>query len=361
MKAPGDRTPRKGRGAVSNPAGRFERFRVVPEEDDAPGPDEEAPRLPTVVTPEATRSILARNDSPDVPFDVSINPYKGCEHGCVYCFARPTHAYLGLSPGIDFETRIVSKPEAPEVLARELGKAGYRCTALALGANTDPYQPVERDLGITRRILEVLSDHRHPVSVVTKSSLILRDLDLLVPMAEQGLAHVFFSVTTLENDLARRMEPRASAPARRIEAMRAVAAAGIPVGVLASPMIPALNDAELERILEAAAGAGARFANYILIRLPGEVREIFSEWLHVHEPTRAGHVLSLLRQMHGGRLYDPAHGERMRGHGPLADLLERRFRIACRRLGLNETRPALDTTRFGVPPRGGAQGSLFSP
>ena len=351
--------PLKGRGAVSNPAGRFERFRVVPPEDGAPAPDEEAPPLPTVVTPEITRTILAHNDSPDVPFDVSINPYKGCEHGCVYCFARPTHAYLGLSPGIDFETRIVSKPEAPEALARELRKPGYRCSAIALGANTDPYQPVERELGITRRILEVLQDHRHPVSVVTKSSLILRDLDLLAPMAEQGLSHVYFSVTTLDGDLARRMEPRAPAPARRIEAMRAVAAAGIPVGVLASPMIPALNDAELERILEASAGAGARWANYILIRLPHEVKEIFSGWLQVHEPTRAGHVLSLIRQMHGGRLYDPGFGERMRGTGPYAQLLRQRFEVACRRLGLNETRPTLDTRRFRIPPRRGSQGSLF--
>ncbi len=345
-------TPRKGRGAVTNPAGRFERFEVVLEE--------EPPRLQTIVTPEATRSIIARNDSPDVPFDRSINPYKGCEHGCVYCFARPTHAYLGLSPGLDFESRIFSKPDAARLLERELRKPGYRCEVIALGANTDPYQPVERELGITRAVLEVLAEHRHPVSIVTKSSLVLRDLDLLVPMARQGLANVFLSVTTLDPDLARRMEPRAAAPIRRVETLRSLAAAGVPVGVLASPMIPAINDAELERILEACAAAGARWANYILIRLPGEVKELFAEWLETHYPLRAGHVLGLLREMHGGQLYDPAFGERMRGTGPYAELLRKRFEVACRRLGLNEKRPALDATRFRIPLRKGDQPGLFS-
>ncbi len=354
-------TAKKGRGAVSNLQGRFEVLRILPadygwtagDEEDAP------PRLPTTVTPEKTRTILTRNDSPDVPFDRSINPYKGCEHGCVYCFARPTHSYLGLSPGLDFETKIFSKPDAARLLREELRRPGYRCEVIALGANTDPYQPAERDLSITRGILEVLREHRHPVGIVTKSSLVLRDLDLLAPMAKKNLAAVFLSITTLDRVLARTMEPRAAAPRRRLETIRALSEAGIPVGVLASPMIPGLNDAELERILEAAAGAGARSAGYILLRLPHEVKEIFGEWLATHYPLKSEHVLSLLRQAHGGKLYESEFGTRMKGRGPYAELLKRRFDTACRRFGLLKRDMDLDVTQFRVPPRAGDQPGLF--
>jgi len=352
---------RKGRGAVSNIEGRFETRRIRPEDygwDDG-GEADAPPRLPTTVTPEKTRTILSRNDSPDIPFDRSINPYKGCEHGCVYCFARPTHSYLGMSPGLDFETKIFSKPEAARLLREELRRPGYRCEVIALGANTDPYQPVERDLNITRAVLEVLWEHRHPVGIVTKSSLVLRDLDLLAPMARQNLAAVFLSITTLDRGLARTMEPRAAAPHRRLETIRALSAAGVPAGVLASPMIPGLNDKEMESILEAAAAAGARTAGYILLRLPHEVKEIFSEWLTTHYPLKAGHVLSLVRQTHGGRLYDSEFGTRMKGEGPYAEMLQRRFQTASRRLGLLKRDLDLDVTQFRVPPRAGDQPGLF--
>ena len=368
-------TPPKGRGAVSNPANRYEPRRVVPLDDGwggagggpewAPGgepggaPEGGPGRVPTSVTPEASRTILSRNDSPDVPFDRSINPYKGCEHGCVYCFARPTHAYLGLSPGLDFETKIFSKPDAARLLEEELRRPSYCCEVIALGANTNPYQPAECELGITRRILETLDEHGHPVGVVTKSNLVLRDLDILVRMAERKLACVFLSITTLDLDLARRMEPRAPTPQRRLEAIRILGESGVPVGVLAAPMIPGLNDAELERILEAAAGAGAQSAGYVLVRLPLEVKELFGEWLEAHYPLKKDHVLSLIRQTHGGRLYDPEFGARMRGTGPYADLLRQRFAKACRRLGLGPRLDALDTTQFRVPPRKGDQPSLF--
>src|SRR5262245_12012218 len=326
---------------------------------DAPD-DGEPPRLETSVTPEKTRTILSRNDSPDVPFDRSINPYKGCEHGCVYCFARPTHSYLGLSPGLDSETRIFSKPDAARLLREELRRPGYRPEVIALGANTDPYQPVERDLRITRDILEVLWEHRHPVGIVTKSSLVLRDRDLLASMARENLAAVFLSITTLDPKLARTMEPRAATPARRLETIRSLSEAAVPVGVLASPMIPGLNDAELERILEAATAAGARTAGYILLRLPHEVKEIFSDWLRAHYPLKAAHVLSLVRQTHGGKLYESGFGTRMKGKGPYAELLERRFATACGRLGLQRKGGApLDVSRFRVPPRPGDQPGLF--
>ncbi len=354
-------TARKGRGAVGNSEGRFETRRIRPEDYGwASGDEEDAPpRLPTTVTPEKTRTILSRNDSPDIPFDRSINPYKGCEHGCVYCFARPTHSYLGLSPGLDFETKIFSKPEAARLLREELRHPGYRCEVIALGANTDPYQPAERDLKITRAVLEVLWEHRHPVGVVTKSSLVLRDLDLLASMARENLAAVFVSITTLDRDLARTMEPRAAAPHRRLETIRALREAGVPIGVLASPMIPGLNDKELEGILEAAAGAGAQTAGYILLRLPHEVKEIFSEWLATHYPLKAEHVLSLVRQTHGGKLYESEFGTRMKGSGPYAEILKRRFETASRRLGLLKRDINLDVTRFRVPPRAGDQPGLF--
>ena len=352
---------RRGRGAVSNSEGRFEKRRLRPEDYGWGGDagEDPPPRLPTTVTPEVTRTLISRNDSPDVPFDRSINPYKGCEHGCVYCFARPTHSYLGMSPGLDFETKIVSKPEAGRLLRDELRRPGYRCEVIALGANTDPYQPVEKDLKITRSVLEVLWEHRHPVGIVTKSSLVLRDLDLLAPMARRNLAAVFVSITTLDRGLARTMEPRAATPQRRLETIRALSDAGVPAGVLASPMIPGLNDREMEGILEAAAAAGARSAGYILLRLPHEVKEIFSEWLAVHYPLRAAHILSLVRQTHGGRLYDGGFGTRMKGEGPYADLLGRRFEAASRRLGLAKRDLNLDVTQFRVPPRAGDQPGLF--
>jgi DNA repair photolyase len=370
----------KGRGAVTNPTGRFESEKRVAPLPDEMGPDERFalhdPRAPeppddgtlpprTIVSLDASRTILARNDSPDVPFDVSINPYRGCEHGCIYCFARPSHAYLGFSPGLDFETRIVAKPEAPALLRAALARPGYRCRAIALGSNTDPYQPVEREMRITRRLLELLRETHHPVSVVTKSSLVLRDLDLLVPMAEEGLASVFVSLTTLDRELARRMEPRAAAPERRLHTLRALAEAGVRTGVLASPMIPGLNDAELDRILEAAARAGARTAGYILLRLPHELRRLFEEWLEANYPERRRRVLTLVRETRGGRLNDPAFGTRMRGTGPYAELLKRRFEVAARRHGLDRALPSLDIGRFRPPEReapGGeddAQTTLF--
>lgn len=352
---------RKGRGAVGNPEGRFETRWLAPGDYGWATGDEEdtPPRLPTTVTPEKTRTILSRNDSPDISFDRSINPYKGCEHGCVYCFARPTHSYLGLSPGLDFETKIFFKPDAARLLREELRRPGYRCEVIALGANTDPYQPADRDLKITRSILEVLQEHRHPVGIVTKGSLVLRDLDILASMAAQRLATVMISITTLDRGLARRMEPRAASPERRLQTLRALTEAGVPAGVLSSPMIPGLNDAELERILEAAAKSGARSAGYVILRLPHELQSIFGEWLEAHYPLRAAHVLNLVRETRGGKLYDSEFGERMKGTGPYADLLRRRFETACRRFGLSRTRLDLDTTQFRVPPRSGDQPGLF--
>ncbi len=351
--------PPAGRGAVANVPHRFERCRLSPFDDGWGSLDEPAPKLRTVVTAEAARTILTGNDSPDIPFERSINPYKGCEHGCIYCFARPTHAYLGLSPGLDFESRIFSKTNAAALLRETLRKHGYRCRALALGANTDPYQPIERQQRITRAILEVLSEFRHPVSIVTKSNLVLRDVDLLAPMAGSSLAAVFVSITTLERTLARRMEPRAPTPQRRLEAVRELARAGVPVGVLASPMIPGLNDHELERILESAAEAGATSAGYLALRLPHELKQLFVDWLEAHYPTRARKILARIREMRGGRLNDPRFGSRMRGEGPYAELLRRRFSVCARRLGFASERIRLDETKFRVPPQSGDQGRLF--
>ncbi len=353
--------PLKGRGAVSNRTGRFEanaRVRI----DDGWGdgdPADGPPSPATTLTVDATRTIVTRNESPDVPFDRSINPYKGCEHGCVYCFARPTHAYLGLSPGLDFETRLFWKPDAPALLDRELRRAGYEPRTIALGANTDAYQPVERDLRLTRRILEVLCAFRHPFGIITKSALVLCDLDLIAPMAADGLAGVSISVTTLDRDLARRMEPRASTPAKRLDAIRRLADAGVPVAILASPMIPALNDHEMEAILAAGAEAGATSANTILLRLPLELAGLFEEWLRTHVPDRADRVLSLVRQSRGGALYRSEFGERMMGTGPHADLLRARFRAAVRRYGLGGRRWDLRTDLFRVPPAPGDQMSFL--
>ncbi|MDX1576792.1 MAG: PA0069 family radical SAM protein, partial [Kiloniellales bacterium] len=326
------------------------------------GPEERRPETrETRVLRDSTRRKIARNHSPDSPFDRSLNPYRGCEHGCVYCFARPTHAWLGLSPGLDFETRLFAKPDAAELLRAELANPRYRPATIALGTVTDPYQPVERGLEITRSLLAVLKETRHPVAIVTKSPLVTRDLDLLAPMAELGVVRVLLSVTTLDPDLARRMEPRAAAPKRRLEAIAALAAAGVPVGVLAAPMIPAVNDAELEGILDAAAAAGARTAGYVLLRLPLEIKELFEEWLEAHYPDRKAKVLKLVRETRGGRLYESGWGVRMRGRGVYAELLEKRFRSACRKSGLDRGEWALDETRFRRPATPGdpAQMSLF--
>ena len=346
----------RGRGALSNESSRYDSERRIRTTDgwevgtqaDA-ADDDELPPLRTTLTRDATRTILARNASPDIPFDRSINPYRGCEHGCIYCFARPTHAYLGLSPGLDFETRILFKPDAAALLTAELASPKYRPDVIAMGTNTDPYQPVERELKITRQILRVLSDFSNPVGIVTKNHMVTRDIDILGDMAKRDLAEVFVSVTTLDKDLARTMEPRASAPHRRLEAIRALAAAGVPVGVMTSPMIPGLNDHEMEAILEAASDAGATRAGFIVLRLPLEIKELFEEWLRQHRPDRAERVLSLIRQIRGGALYQAEFGKRMRGEGPIADLLASRFAVAVKRLGLNRQRYRLDTARFRVP------------
>jgi DNA repair photolyase len=350
--------PPKGRGATANPEGRFEPRRIEAVWDDR---DEETVSGPTTeVFIDHARSVLTRNDSPDVPFDVSVNPYRGCEHGCAYCFARPSHAYLSLSPGLDFETKIFAKTEAPQLLAKALAKPGYRCEPIAFGTNTDPYQPVERKLKIMRGLLEVLVAHRHPFSIVTKSALIVRDLDLIAPMAAQGRASAFLSVTTLDAGLAGSLEPRAAAPHRRIDTLRALAGAGVPCGVLASPMIPGLNDHELESILEAAAAAGARYAGCIFIRLPHEVKEVFTAWLAQHQPGRAAKILSLIRQARGGALYDSRFEARMRGEGPYAEMLRKRFEVARKRHGFVTERPSLDASGFRVPGRSSAPRSLFA-
>ena len=360
--APTDLLPdrlRKGRGAISNRVGRYEpETREAVDDGWAPAEDDPPP-LRTTVTIDATRSIIARNQSPDLGFDRSINPYRGCEHGCVYCFARPTHAYLGLSPGLDFESRLFAKPNAAALLDEELRRPGYRPAVMAIGTNTDPYQPVEREMGITRRVLETLSAFNHPVGIVTKSALVLRDLDILAPMAEKGLVQVHLSLTTLDRGLARRMEPRAATPALRLGAIEALAKAGVPVGVLTAPMIPALNDMELERLLEAAAAAGATTAGYVLLRLPLEIKELFEEWLRTHVPDRADRVLRLVRDTRDGKLYDPAFGRRMRGQGPYAELLAKRFRLASHRLGLNRQRWKPELGLFRPPPRIGDQLSLL--
>ena len=351
--------PRKGRGAVTNRTTRFESFERVATDDGWDGDGEPLPPLRTVVGIDAARRIIATNESPDILFDQSINPYRGCEHGCIYCFARPTHAYYGLSPGLDFETRLFQKPEAPSLLAQELRKPRYRPSVIVLGANTDPYQPIELGLELTRRILQVLAEFRHPVAIVTKSPLVLRDLDILAPMAEQNLALVTLSVTTLDRSLARKMEPRAATPGRRLAAIRGLSEAGVPAGVLAAPMIPALNDQELESILAAAAEAGATSAGYTLLRLPLEIRDLFVEWLESHFPARAAHVMSLVRDTRNGADYDSRWGKRTRGTGVYADLLETRFRLSRRKLGLDRRRLDLDTALFRPPPAKGDQLNLL--
>ena len=353
--------PRKGRGAVGNATGRFEQEVRVATDDGWGSADEDPLPLDTTCTKDTARTVIARNDSPDIPFDRSINPYRGCEHGCIYCFARPTHAFLGLSPGLDFESRIFVKEDAAALLRAELSKPSYRCETIALGANTDPYQPAERKFGITRSVLEVLREFRHPVGVVTKSALVQRDIDILAEMARERLVVVSISVTTLDRVLARKMEPRAATPERRLETIAALTAAGIPVSVLSSPMIPALNDMEMERILEAAAERGATAAGYVLLRVPLEIKGLVEEWLNTHFPNKTKHVMSLLRDTHGGKEYNSQFGTRMSGSGPYAQMLRLRFERACHRLKLNERRGPwrLDNTKFRRPPQKGDQLTLL--
>ena len=355
--------PIKGRGAASYVAGRYEVTTAHAEDDGwgslhARSEEDPSPHPDTRVREERARSIVSRNDSPDIGFSQSVNPYRGCEHGCVYCFARPSHAYLNLSPGLDFETRLFAKTNAAERLRAEFSRPRYRCAPIALGINTDAYQPIERRYRITRSLIEVMDECDHPFSLITKNALVTRDIDLLAPLAERRLVTVYFSVTTLDNRLSARMEPRAAAPHARLRAMRELAQAGVPVGVMAAPMIPMINDGELEAILEAAHDAGARAAGYVLLRLPHELKDVWREWLHLHYPERAAHVMSLVRQMRGGKDYDSTFGKRMRGEGPFADVLAARFARAWRRLRFGRL-PPLDTTRFRPPARNSPQASLF--
>ncbi|XSG84770.1 MAG: PA0069 family radical SAM protein [Methylohalobius sp. ZOD2] len=341
--------PHKGRGAVSNRDGRYNAVQHQAVDDGWADVDPEpAPR--TQVSRETPRTLIARNQSPDIPFEQSINAYRGCEHGCAYCYARPTHAYLGLSPGLDFETKLTAKPEAAKLLRRELQRPGYRCSPIALGANTDPYQPIERRYRITRQILEVLSEFNHPLTITTKSALVERDLDILAPMAEKNLVQVQLSITTLKPETARKLEPRASAPRRRLQAVTNLRDAGIPVRVMVAPVIPVLTDPELESILQAAAEAGAVSAAYMLVRLPLEVAELFEEWLHAHFPLQADHVLNRIRDVRGGRANDPRFGHRLRGEGLFAELIAKRFRIAARRFQLDADAPPLTTDLFRGQP-----------
>ena len=349
---------RRGRGAHSNASGRYEALARVAFDDGWQNIDD-LPPFQTSVTVDATRKIITRNDSPDLSFDRSINPYRGCEHGCVYCFARPTHAFLGLSPGLDFESKLFMKPNAPDLLERELSAPGYVPKVIAIGTNTDPYQPIERRHQIMRRILEVLERAGHPVGIVTKSDLVVRDLDILARMAKRDLVKVAISVTTLDAALARTMEPRASTPPRRLEALRRLVDAGVPASTLVAPVIPALNDAEIERILEAVAATGVRHAGYVLLRLPLEVRDLFREWLMANFPDRYRHVFKLIRDMRGGKDYDSSFGARMTGKGPVAWMIGRRFEVACERLGFNATSVKTTTAHFRRPQAASEQLSLF--
>jgi DNA repair photolyase len=349
---------RRGRGAQSNASGRYEPLARTTF-DDGWQRFEELPPFKTTVTIDATRKIITRNDSPDISFDRSINPYRGCEHGCIYCFARPTHAYLGLSPGLDFEMKLFAKPDAPKLLERELSAAGYVPRTIAIGTNTDPYQPIEREHLIMRRILEVLDRFGHPVGIVTKSALVLRDLDILAGMAKRNLVKVALSVTTLDPKLARVMEPRAATPPLRLDALRQLTAAGVPTSVMVAPVIPALNDSEIERILDAAAAVGVKEAGYVLLRLPLEVRDLFREWLIANFPDRYRHVFKLIRDTRGGKDYDSTFGKRMSGGGPVAWMIGRRFEVACEKLGFNRMRTRLTTSHFDPPKSAAAQLSLF--
>ncbi len=349
----------KGRGAACNLAGRFVPHVSTRESDGWQTEEEPLERLLTVALEEKAKTIISTNGSPDLPFSQSINPYRGCEHGCVYCYARPSHAYVDLSPGLDFESRIFFKPNAAELLEKALRKSGYQCSPIAMGTNTDPYQPLDRDKRITRQLLETMQRFNQPVTVVTKSQLILRDLPLLAEMAKDRLAQVAISVTTLDNDLKRKLEPRTAGPAARLRALEQLSGAGIPTAVLAAPMIPALNDSELETILKAAKDAGAQHAAYILLRLPYEVAPLFRQWLATHYPERADHVMSLVQQSRGGRDYQSDFAQRQTGTGVFAQLLRQRFRVTIRKLELNRRKLVLDCNRFRPPSQAGDQQSLF--
>lgn len=339
----------KGRAANSNAVSRFDMHTREAIDDGWGSLDEEAPPLRTEVMQDAAKSVINYIDSPDIPFDRTINPYRGCEHGCIYCYARPSHAYLGLSPGLDFESRLLMKPNAPELLKKELAKANYQCAPIALGMNTDAYQPIEREYQLTRKIIEVLSACNHPFSMVTKSALVERDIDLIAPMAQKGLVSIWLTITTLDRQIARRLEPRAAAPERRLETMHRLAEAGIPTGVMVAPVIPALTDHDMEKILELAQQAGARKAGYVFLRLPLEIAPLFEDWLQQNFPLKASHVMSLVKQSRGDKAYQSEFGKRMRGEGLFADMLVTRFKLACQRLGMNGERLNLNADLFAVP------------
>jgi DNA repair photolyase len=355
---PVDSVRRRGRGAQTNATGRYEP-RATVAFDDGWQSIEELPPFTTEVAVDTARKVITRNNSPDISFDRSINPYRGCEHGCIYCFARPTHAYLGLSPGLDFESKLFMKPDAPELLERELSARNYTPRIIAIGTNTDPYQPIERRYQVMHRILEVLERAGHPVGIVTKSNLVVRDIDILARMAKRNLVRVGISVTTMDAKLSRVMEPRAPTPPRRLEALRQLAQAGIPTTVMVAPVIPAINDAEIERILDAAAACGVRGAGYVLLRLPLEVRDLFREWLQANFPDRERHVFALIRQTRGGKDYDATFGKRMTGGGPYAWMIGKRFETTCARLGLNVHKTELTTEHFRPPRAGAEQLDLF--
>ncbi len=350
--------PIRGRGARSNATGRFESLSLEAFDDGWTADDEEPKQLTTELTAERAKKIITTNDSPDISFDQSINPYRGCEHGCIYCYARPAHAYMGLSPGLDFESKLFFKPEAARLLERELSRPAYVCKHIHIGGNTDPYQPVERKLQVTRQILEVMDRFNHPISIITKNNMIVRDADILGRMAARRLASAFVSITTLDRKLARSMEPRASTPEKRLEAVSRLAEAGVPVGVGFAPCIPGLNDHEMEAVLERAAAAGATSAMYVALRLPYEIKDLFREWLQTDQPGRAAKVMSLVRQMRGGKDYDSTFGKRSRGEGPVAAMMARRFQVAIKRFNLDRPRDELDQSQFRVPGRA-EQMSLF--
>ena len=349
----------RGRGAQSNASGRFE-ARVQEAFDDGWTAEDEPKPLRTTVTAETARVIITRNDSPDIGFDRSINPYRGCEHGCIYCYARPAHAYMGLSPGLDFESKLFFKPQAGRLLEQELAKSTYKPGVIHIGGNTDPYQPQEKPLRVTRQVIEVLSRFAHPFTIITKSALVVRDIDLMGPMAAEGLARVAVSITTLDRALARAMEPRAATPERRLWAVKQLSQAGVPVSVMFAPCIPGLNDHEMEAVLERAAEAGATRAGYVALRLPLEIKDLFREWLEAERPDRAARVMSFVRQMRGGRDYDVKWFSRMKGEGPIAEMMAKRFALATRKLSLDGPSIPLTLDRFRVPPRAGDQMDLFA-
>lgn len=352
----------KGRGAISNNTGRFEQHSYIGYDDGWLGTDAEAtdnrPLVKTTLSVDSAKSIITRNQSPDVPFDRSINPYRGCEHGCVYCFARPTHAYLGLSPGLDFETRLFWKPEAPEKLRKQLSSKSYVPGPVVIGSNTDPYQPIERDKQLTRSIISVLKDCKHPFSIITKNALVCRDIDLIMPMAHQNMASVAISVTSLDNRLSNLLEPRASAPHKRLEIIRNLSECGIPVTVLCAPVIPGLNDSEIEQIVKCSKEAGAVSIAHIVLRLPLEIADLFSEWLEAHYPNKKGKILSLISQMRNGKMYQAEFGTRMQGSGPVAEIITKRFHLARKKYGLNQRTSTMDCSQF-IRPSADGQLSLF--